>query len=63
MPGDGGLNMSALTLTSTEDASVGLRRWWATEAKRCGADWGSLLTLHFEISDLLRRASSSWGLS
>jgi hypothetical protein len=50
-----------ITVTSTGDASAGLRRWWATEAERYGTDWRSVINLHLEISDRLR-ASSSWGL-
>jgi hypothetical protein len=54
---------SDATLSSTGTNPDGWRRWWAIEAERVGTNWRSLLSLHLEICDHLRAASSSWSLS
>jgi hypothetical protein len=51
---------SDATLPSTGTDAAGWRRFWADESIRVGTNWRSLLSLHLEICDHLRAASSSW---
>jgi hypothetical protein len=52
---------NSATVISTGCCPADWRQWWLAEAERIGTDWRSLFSLHLEICDRLRAASSSWG--